>query len=121
MGQLRIAAALGVLPAAAYGRLAGSVPGWSAKSWRDEAPGTAKKSPCPRCIAGVMHGDFLPWPSRCCGAWPDGLHFVWCGYAYQTERCRDDGANGTDQRQTRLGLTRVFGNDAFSTIVAVEQ
>ncbi|GAB1159631.1 hypothetical protein YWY31_56560 [Paenibacillus illinoisensis] len=42
MGQLRIAAALGVLPAAAYGRLAGSVPGWSAKSWRDEAPGTAK-------------------------------------------------------------------------------
>ncbi|MEK4433241.1 MULTISPECIES: hypothetical protein [Paenibacillus] len=42
MGQLRIAAALGVLPAAAYGSLAGSVPGWSAKPWRDEAPGTTK-------------------------------------------------------------------------------
>ncbi|MFK0526440.1 hypothetical protein ACINKY_29940 [Paenibacillus illinoisensis] len=42
MGQLRIAAALGVLPAAAYGSLAGSVPGWPAKPWRDEAPGTAK-------------------------------------------------------------------------------
>lgn len=44
MGQLRIAAALGVLPAAAYGSLAGSVPGWSAKPWRDEAPGTTKVS-----------------------------------------------------------------------------
>ncbi|MCG7386748.1 hypothetical protein [Paenibacillus sp. ACRRY] len=42
MGQLRIAAALGVSPAVAYGRLAGSVPGWSAKPWRAGAPGTAK-------------------------------------------------------------------------------
>ncbi|WP_336784383.1 hypothetical protein [Paenibacillus illinoisensis] len=76
MGQLRFAAAPGVLPAAAFGRLAGSVPGWSAKPWRDGAPGTAKKSPCPRCIAGVMHGDFLPWAKlllRCLA-----LRFTFC-------------------------------------------
>ncbi|MEO2208164.1 hypothetical protein ABGV42_31100 [Paenibacillus pabuli] len=42
MGQLRIAAAPGVSPAAAYGRLAGPVPGWSAKTLAAGASGTAK-------------------------------------------------------------------------------
>ena len=48
------------------------------------------------CSRGAWRLCLRPSGRMLLAAWPKGLHFVWCGYAHQTERCRDDGANGTD-------------------------
>ena len=80
-----------------------------------------KKSPCP-----TLKAPTWTWRLFALGraaerprAWK--LHFVRSGYAYQTKRCCDNGTYSTDQCQTCLSLLRVFCNDTFCTVVAVEQ